>query len=132
MKWALIYLIGTTGSFETGLTFDNYLKCINTDHRALTHVMSVMVWAVGERAGPMLNGTEEDITEFLEWAKEHPEQVDDGHPRFGIAGRAKLQEFMMNPMNPGARQTPEDYKEYWGKDHPSGGVYLTPICLPTN
>ena len=41
MKWALIFLIGTGGTFETGLTFDNYLRCMATANQASEYVGAV-------------------------------------------------------------------------------------------
>ena len=125
MKWALIFLIGTGGTFETGLTFDNYLHCMATANQASEHVGAVEYWAENEESLSH-QPSRDEIEQFLEDV-EHIEGVEQ-EPRLWVWSGARTQRQMMNQNS---RTTAIEYWEHSGKSHPTGGLYVTALCLPT-
>ena len=125
MKWALIFLIGTGATFETGLTFDNYLHCMATVNQASEHVGAVEFWAENEESLSYQPSLDE-IEQFLEDV-EHIEGVEQA-PRLWVWPGARTQRQMMNQNS---RSTAIECWEHSGKSRPTGGLYVTALCLTT-
>lgn len=116
MKWALIYMLGTAGTFETGLTFDNYAECIHTHHQAINQVSGVSDWAKGEQPTSHLLTPfpEVDVSSSADWAKGNSDQVGEGPKYMHIDLWSEMQEEMM------------------AIDHRlSASSHVYAVCLPT-
>ncbi|HCK76518.1 MAG TPA: hypothetical protein DHW07_05175 [Gammaproteobacteria bacterium] len=125
MKWALIYFIGTGGTFETGFPFDNYLHCMETTNQASEYMGAVEYLAENEESlSHQASGDE--IKQFLE----DVEDIEDARqePRFWVWSGARKQRQVMDHN---LRSTAIEYWEHTGTSHPTGGLYVTALYLPT-
>lgn len=117
MKWALIYILGASGTFETGLTFDSYAACRMADIETYDHVYGFEEYRVGKPPKGFHFGTVPDIQTSIDWVENNKDRFDnDKSPSMLVRlSRAREQKMRMQ----GSTQYPHS-------------LQITGVCLPTN